>query len=186
MTPDAADSALFAEALACDERRLVGFAPQTLDATSAETLLARAETTLRAISTIEDTSGDDDDLSQSPALRRMEARLDLLMALMGTLLQRGQPDTLQALRWSALGARFTVSSPVPAHTTGVMHLQAATWLPEPLELPAEVIACHPGNNTGEHLLWLRFTPINASVASALERHLFRQHRREIAERRRKA
>ena len=34
---------------------------------------------------------------------------------------------------------------------------------------------------GQHHLWLRFAPLGAGLADALERHLFRLHRRQIAE-----
>lgn len=178
MNREGADAALFGDALACEETRRSTFLPQPVDAVLAEAACLRAEASLRAIAVIEDAGGDEEDAAQSPALRRIEARLDLLMTLLGTLAQRSQTDPLVSLRWSAVGACLPTRAALAEGSTGLFRIQAALWLPEPLELPATVIACEPGQ-----AVWLRFGPLTEAATSALERHLFRQHRRAIAERR---
>jgi hypothetical protein len=45
-------------------------------------------------------------------------------------------------------------------------------------LPVEVVAC--GNESGQSWLWLRLSPRPRALESAIERHLFRLHRRAIA------
>ena len=182
MTVAVADAALFGDTLTCEETRRAAFMAQPVDEVLAEAACVRAEACLRAIAIIEDTGGEEDDTVQSPALRRIEARLELVMALLGSRLQQGQADPAVALRWSALGACLPVREAVAEGSTGLFRIQATPWLPEPLELPATVAACQPQEN-GKALLWLRFGPLSGTAISALERHLFRQHRRAIAERR---
>lgn len=177
MNREGADAALFGDALTCEETRRSAFLPQPVDAVLAEAACLRAEAALRAIAVIEDAGSEDEDPAQSPALRRIEARLDLLMTLLGTLAQRNQTDPVVPLRWSAMGACLPVDAPQAEGSAGLFRIQAAPWLPEPLELPATVIACESGQ------VWLRFGPLTEAATSALERHLFRRHRRAVAERR---
>ena len=186
MNRDGADDALFGGALSCEESQRAGFSAHAVDPALAEDACIRAEACLHAIAVIEDSRNDDEDGSaQSLALRRIEARLDLLTALVGALARREQADAPVFLRWSAVGACLPVPAPVAEGSTGTFRVQAAAWLPEPLELPATVIASH-ADRDGTPRAWLRFGPLTAGASAALERHLFRQHRRAIAEKRRQA
>jgi hypothetical protein len=58
-----------------------------------------------------------------------------------------------------------------------------TGLNLPLRLPVEVLASAERDD-GQHELWLGFTPDHSGLETALERFLFRQHRRQIAASRR--
>lgn len=178
-----ADAALFGDALACDEVRPAGFEPATLDpaALHAETL--RAEAFLQALALVEDSRGEDSD-EHGPtglALQRIEARLDLLTALIGSLLHGPDRDPPRSLRWSALGARLQ-AAPADAGGTGWLRLQPSDALPQVLRLPVRVLASEPVGS--QACLWLRFEQLPPALAAALERHLFRVHRREVAEKRR--
>lgn len=187
MTPESADALLFGEALACREHVRAGFAPQPLETRQAEALCLRAESGLGAIAVIEDNRADEEDAAQGAALRRIEAKLDLLLALVGQLGRAAEAATEVSLQWSALGARLPATPDVAVGDTGLFRIQAAPWLPESLALPARVIAIGPAQDAQEApLLWLRFDPLTPGVASALERHLFRRHRQAVAERRRGA
>lgn len=185
MNRDGADDALFGAALSCEESQRAAFEAHAVDPALAEAACVRAEACLHAIAVIEDSRTDDEDGPQSLALRRIEARLDLLTALVGALARREQADPLVALRWSAAGACLPVPAPLAEGSTGTFRVQAAAWLPEPLELPATVIASH-ADRDGTPRAWVRFGPLTAGASAALERHLFRQHRRAIAEKRRQA
>ena len=185
MNRDGADDVLFGAALSCEESQRAAFVAHDVDPALAEAACVRAEACLHAIAVIEDSRTDDEDGPQSLALRRIEARLDLLTALVGALARRDQPDPLVPLRWSAVGACLPAQAAETEGTTGTFRVQAAAWLPEPLELPAIVIASH-ADRDGTPRLWIRFGPLTAGAAAALERHLFRQHRRAIAEKRRQA
>lgn len=182
MNRDAADAVLFGDTLSCEDAQRAAFVMRPLDALQAEAACLRAEASLRAIAVIEDTGGEEDDAPLSPALRRLEVRLDLIMALLGAQLRQAHVDPQLPLRWSAIGARIPTAEPLAEGSSGLFRLQATAWLPEPLELPAVVIACLPAAS-GAMDLWLRFGPLTAAVTAALERHLFRQHRRAIAIRR---
>lgn len=185
MTPEAADALLFGEVLACQESVRAAFSPQILEPWQAQALCTRAERELAAIAVIEDSRTDEEDPAQGAALRRIEAKLDLLLALVGHL---GRADAAAGevlLQWSARGARLPAMPGAIVDGTGLFRIQAADWLPEPLVLPARVIARGATQAARESdWLWLQFEPLMPTAASALERHLFRRHRRAVAERRR--
>ncbi|WP_267119406.1 PilZ domain-containing protein, partial [Xanthomonas sacchari] len=61
-------------------------------------------------------------------------------------------------------------------------LQPSDWLPDHLELPVRVLA--EAATAGVVQLWLRFETQPPGLEEALERHLFRLHRRQIADSRR--
>ena len=177
MTPREADVALFGEALACEEVRPARFEPDTSEAAApdaaalhAEAL--RAEAFLQALAVVEDSRGEDPEEHGATglALQRIEARLDLLTTLVAGLLKAADRDPPRALRWSALGS------------TGWLRIQPSDHLPQPVQLPVRVLAVEPAADGSR--LWLRFEGLPPALAAALERHLFRLHRREIAERRR--
>ncbi|RPE80870.1 PilZ domain-containing protein [Vulcaniibacterium tengchongense] len=179
MTPQAADALLFADALACElavPAEFVALAPA-----EPQRHQQHAAAVLAALAQIEDARRDgDDEHDESPAAaRRLEAKLDLLLGLFGRLLREreGAPPA-RALRWSTRGARLRQRVDAAPGASGLLRLQAAAWLPETLELPAQVLAA------GDEAVWLRFAPAPAELADALERHLFRLHRREIAQARR--
>lgn len=185
MRREGADDELFGASLSCEESQRAAFQAHAVDPAMAEAACVRAEACLHAIAVIEDSRSDDEDGAQSLALRRIEARLDLLTALVGALARRERADPLVALRWSAVGACLPADALLEEGSTGTFRIQAAAWLPEPLELPGTIIASHRDQD-GTPRLWLRFGPLTAGAAAAMERHLFRQHRRAIAERRRQA
>lgn len=184
MSPEDANTTLFGDTLACEEQLRAAFSAHLLTPGLVESLCARADIHLSAIAVIEDSRNEEEDSSQGLAMRRMEAKLDLLLTLVGGLYQSSQSDPHVVLRWSALGASLDDQAPQAEGITGLFRVQAAPWLPEPLELPATVIASQSSGDKAR--LWLRFEPLTTNTASALERHLFRQHRRAIAERRRNA
>ena len=178
-----ADAALFGDALACDEVRPAGFEPATPDPAALHAEALRAEAFLQALAVVEDSRGDDND-EHGPtalALQRIEARLDLLTTLVGSLLHGPDRDPPRPLRWSALGARLQ-GPPAAPGSSGWLRLQPSDALPQVLRLPARVLACEELG--AQACLWLRFEPLSPALAAALERHLFRVHRREIAEKRR--
>jgi len=182
MTPREADAALFGEALACEDVRPCGFEAATPDAAARQAEAVRAEAFLQALAVVEDSRGEDPE-EHGPgalALQRIEARLDLLTALIGSLLQGAERDPPRALRWSAVGACLP-GPDLPVGSTGWLRIQPSDVLPQPLRLPVQVQA---SETAGDTRLWLRFDDLPAGLTAALERHLFRLHRREIAERRR--
>lgn len=179
-----AEALLFGDALACSELRPAAFIPGALAPAEAQAELLRAETFLQALAVIEDSRGEDQE-EHGPvalALNRVEARLDLLTALVGQLLQGPDRDPPRTLRWSARGACLPTDVRAGIGTSGTLRVQPSAALPQVLRLPATVIAVTEGDIGTQ--AWLRFAPLPPGLESALERHLFRIHRRAIADRRR--
>jgi len=179
-----ADALLFGDVLACDEVRSAAFVPGVLDPATVHADSLHAETFLQAIAVVEDGRGEDPE-EHGPtalALNRIESKLDLLTTLVGALLRNRDADPMHAIRWSALGACIPNPTALPEGTTGYFRIQPSDWLPQALRLPASVLA-HDGSGA-DSALWLRFEALSPGLETALERHLFRVHRREIAERRR--
>jgi len=148
-----------------------------------------AETLLRSVALVEDARGDDghDDRSDATLqVQRLEAKLDLVMVLLGRLVRQSAQDLpLRPLRWSRRGIRLEQGSRSGAApgSMGVIRLQPCDWLPDHIDLPVVIVA-EAANGSGAHYLWLRFEGLSDALEMALERHLFRLHRRQIAEARR--
>lgn len=179
------DTQLFGETLSCDLVLPAAFEPGAHPAPAAQ-----AESLLLSLAQVEDLRGEEspeDKKDTSLAVQRVNAKLDLMLALLGRLVRQSmQMPPPRALRWSARGIRLELPS-APSLTpgaAGMVALQASEWLPDRLELPATVLA-EVELAPGHHALWLTFPALSAGLAEALERHLFRLHRRQIAETRRR-
>jgi hypothetical protein len=180
MNRERADAALFGDALACEDLQRAAFEPRQLDPAWLEAVSSRAEIHLSAIAIIEDSRNEEEEGPQGLALRRIEAKLDLLLTLVGNLNVRANADPRVPLKWSAQGVRMPAGNACVEGSIGLFRMQATPWLPEPLVLPAVAIACAPGDD-GTPCQWLQFAPLPEATRTALERHVFRQHRRAIAE-----
>jgi hypothetical protein len=181
---DEAECVLFGDVLACTELRPASFIPGAPKPAEAQAELLRAETFLQALAVVEDRRGEDAD-EHGPlalALDRIEARLDMLAMLMGSLLPAAGADRPCVLRWSARGACVPIETPVTEHTPGMLRVQPTDAVRQVLRLPARVIACRA--DAGGHQAWVRFEGLTPGLESALERHLFRIHRRAVADQRR--
>ncbi|MCD0245138.1 PilZ domain-containing protein [Xanthomonas melonis] len=176
-----AEAALFADTLSCQLRLPAGFrAGADAGAHSA------AEALLRSLGQVEDLRSEEagEDRGELPLLvQRMDAKLDLMLALIGRLVRQGDGGLGPTMvHWSVRGIRLACATTHAAGTTGVVCLQPSDWLPELVQLPAHVVAS--ASDGHDHWLWLGFAPLSPGLQDALERHLFRLHRREIAEARR--
>ena len=188
MTIDAARQALFGDALATEDRRPLAVLVAPADENRRRVQLMRAEALLRALAVLEDSRADESEERgpADPVLRRMEAKVDLLLGLVGHLLQRDQPaDPTRILQWSIRGAAVELPAVEAALVPGasaVLRLQPSDALPEAMLLPVQVLAVEPC--PAGRRLWLGFDALPATLESLLERHLFRVHRRAIADSRR--
>ena len=160
-----AEHALFDGALTCDV-----VLPARFDAGARAVMQAPSEALLKGLAVAEDVRGDDPEERKeaTPSQQRIEAKLDLVLSLLGRLARRHE-DTLPvtALRWSHRGVRLdTVSSAVhSAEAVGVVMLQPAAWLSDQIELPVKVLD-HVEGTHGLHHLWLQFEGLNAGLAEA--------------------
>jgi len=141
-----------------------------------------AESLLCALALIEDhhhEDGQNEHEEGTSCSQRLEAKLDLNLLLLGRLMEQATiPLPMREVRWSIRGARLqhADTTGLPVGTQGVLQIQPCDWLPERLELPAHILA-----EDGGQWLWLSFPAFAPGLCDALERHLFRQHRRQIAQ-----
>lgn len=123
---------------------------------------------------------DDDD---QPDWWRLEAKLDLILELVGALARRdGLGGKPRSLHCSRLGLCFDWPS-APDNSQVVAAIELHPLVPEPLRWPGEISA-EPLEN-GEFRCWLRFATMPEPLRGAWERHVFRLHRRLIADARRR-
>lgn len=185
LTPEQARTALFSDILTLEETRAATFLPGALEASAIDDAASQGEALLRSLAVIDDGVGRNDDPDQpvDHGLLRMEAKLDILTLLVADLAAaQDRSDARQALMWSSLGVELTLTDTLQPGQEGMFRVRASDWLPTPLLLPSRVILVQP--QTGQSRVWLRFEHLSTTMASALERHVFRIHRREVAHRRR--
>ena len=182
----AAEAGLFGDGLSCEALLPAGFVPG-----HGHGRLPQAEALLRGLAQVEDLRSEDsseEKRGELPLLaQRMDAKLDLMLVMIGRLLrQNDQAQPTRPVRWSVRGLRLLMepSTPPPGlDTVGIVRLQPSDWLPDELELPA-LVSASAGDSAGLWI-WLRFPPLPADLEEAMSRHLFRMHRRQIAETRRR-
>lgn len=183
----AAEAGLFAETLSC-----AAMLPADFHAGAASPgRLPQAEALLLGLAQVEDLRGEDgseEKRGELPMLvQRMDAKLDLMLVLLGRLARQSMdPLPVRPLHWSARGLRLQLEpgSPAPAQgTQGLLRLQPSDWLPDELELPASVAAT--ATDAGGTWVWLQFPAFPPGLEEAMERHLFRMHRRQVADARRR-
>ncbi len=174
-----AEAQLFGDALACE----LDVAASFQAGTPSPAALQGAIATLRAVATIEDAGAhaDDERREANPPLQRMEAKIDLMLGLLGRLVERDEPQmALIPVRWSYKGMRLDLAAAAEVTTdaVGTLNLRPAPWLAAGIALPARVLASADAGD--RHCLWLAFDSMPDALSDAMERHLFRLHRRQIA------
>jgi hypothetical protein len=180
-----AETELFEDTLSCDVALPAAFEPGSTAIRAGAT-----EMLLRSVALVEDSRGTDGDDDRggdgNPQLQRLEARMDLALVLLGRLLRQSvQALPLRPVRWSRRGLRLELGQRTGAvqGSAGIVRLQPADWLPDHIELPVQVLGEATSGNGGVYL-WLRLQSTGEALETALERHLFRLHRRQIADSRR--
>lgn len=119
-----------------------------------------------------------EDGAPSPELVGIDAKLNLLLELVGTLLAREHTlPPLRALRLNAHGVAWGDDAPPPAGAHGIVALHLDACPAVPLRLPGRVAPRAPGDTRCVVL----FRELPAPLQEALERLVFRDHRRRIAE-----
>lgn len=107
---------------------------------------------------------------------RLHHKFDLVVELLGALLRSTRPAVPSvALRLSGEGLSWPLGeAPPPVGAWLEVRVQLHPCAPVPLQWRGEVAAHEDGE------LRLRFAPMPEALASALERHVFMQHRRSVA------
>lgn len=180
-----AESGLFGDVLACDGVLPACFLP------GGQARTAQAESMLLGLAQVEDLRSDEpgeEKRGELPILaQRLDAKLDLVLLLLGRLVRQGNPALpATPLRWSIRGLRLQLpaGTDLPAvDSAGAVRLQPVDWLPDDLELP--VIVSATAQDADASWAWLRFPALPQGLEDAMGRHLFRMHRRQVADARRR-
>lgn len=111
---------------------------------------------------------------------RLHQKVQLLVELLAVAMVRaGSVPAATSLQLSAEGCSWLASHPPSRGERGELSLWLHAAAPEPLRWPAEIVELEAGDaGTSVHARWL---PLGEAALDALERFLFQQHRRAIAE-----
>lgn len=152
--------------------------PATLDATALARLVERNLSTLASIAAIEErrAEGADDDSPVLQELARLDAKLNALVDVINRLLTPVESlPARNSLTFNALGAVMPAQE-VPDSTQVLLRLHFDACPSLPLELPARV-----ERQLDDGRVFLAFEPASDVLTAALERLVFRHHRRKVAE-----
>ena len=173
------DTVVLFEELACQDTLPVAWRPLTgaIDAAYAGSLSERNARLLQACAAIEDHAGADREDDVSPELLRIDAKINLLLDLMGQLLTANRPrPNAVPVRFNTHGAMWRATAPVPAPgSQGIVLLYLRDYLPEALRLIGRIT-----ETTADGQVKVRFAPLGESTADLMEKMIFRHHRRRIA------
>ncbi|HEX5306506.1 MAG TPA: PilZ domain-containing protein [Dyella sp.] len=169
----------FSERVCVDDRLRVSVLSRTADATPLPQLVERNLSTLATITAIEErrAEGTEEDSPVLQELARLDAKLNALVDIVNRLLLPAEalPERV-AVRFNAVGAVLPAALLAAAGEAICLriHLEACPSLP--LELPARVL-----RRFDDGLAFAAFEPLGDALADAIERFVFRQHRRKVAE-----
>lgn len=146
-----------------------------------------ALTRLNALLSLGETPPPPDAIEEGPAraqeLVRLEARLNLLLTLVGEILtgQRPPPPS-RAVRLAAHWVEWEEPAPPATGDLIAIGLYLNPTVPDAVNLPARVEGLAVGSD-GLARVRAAFWDLPAAVESALEKLIFRSHRRRVAEQR---
>jgi len=140
---------------------------------------ARNRELLSALLLCDEAASEVEEEAQGEHWHRLDAKLDLVLSLLGELLlqQRGMPPARRlrlAGEWLAIEACPGEELPAIGERLR-LRLYLSPRIPRPLDLLARV---SEKDETG--LVRLQFDAIADATRDLLERHVFRQHRRAVA------
>jgi hypothetical protein len=123
----------------------------------------------------------EEDLSGAPESVRLERKIDLLIELVGHWVSRsGLRPAAAVARLSVGGVSWSPGAPVPSvGAVGSVELFLREGVAESLRLPGRIVAMDPDGQ-----VTVAFVALSEAEGEALERFIFRQHRRTVAVQRR--
>lgn len=170
--PGNIDHSLFTDTVTVDAPLRLSVTAEPLPAGA----LDQAERVLQWIAVIEERSGEDGEQATNLALRRIEAKLDLALHLLAQSLLGPGTLPLQAVRISPRGLRLEATE--VCADRALLHWQPSESLPVSLKLPVRLL----GREEGRHCDWA-FDGLGPALEEAIERQVFRLHRRWLAQHR---
>ncbi|MGA0586402.1 PilZ domain-containing protein [Dyella sp. KRB-257] len=172
----------FSERVCVDDRLRVAVLPRDAASTPLAQLAERNASALAGIAATEErrAEGAEEDSPVLQELARLDAKLNALVDIVNRLLLPASalPERVP-VRFNAVGALLPAALLPVAGAPGQaislrIHLDACPGLP--LELPARV-----SRRFDDGLAFVVFEPLGEAAADAIERFVFRHHRRKVAE-----
>ncbi|HEY4974688.1 MAG TPA: PilZ domain-containing protein [Steroidobacteraceae bacterium] len=109
-------------------------------------------------------------------LARLDFKLNLVMQLLAKLVSKDRMPPATPILFNSLGASWTcVGQTPPVGGHGLLRVQLRSSLPQPLELPAQVVAVEGS------IAKVKFPGLTLGVAELIQRLAFVRHRRQIAD-----
>jgi hypothetical protein len=173
--PAGLEARLFDGAVSCELMARVGLESGPVPHGAAEA----AERLLQELAALEDrrAEGDESGHGGDPALRRLEAKLDLALQMLAQALPGLSRLDLQPVRLGPRGIRLAEPDAL-RDASGVLVWQPSEAFPLRVHLPVKAL---DGPRPARY--WA-FEPLPPGLQDALERHIFRLHRRWLAAQRR--
>jgi hypothetical protein len=174
-----ASSEVFAGLPTYSDRLRAAFEPLPAlpDAETLAHLQAEAGAFLQTVLALEEHNSPrtEEESENNVEFQRLERKLDLILELLSARLADDPTMPERALTVCAAGLRWKTEGGIPAPgRIGLARVHLHRMLPRALCLPAEVVADEPG------WLRLRFLPLSEECEERLLRHVFQQHRRQLA------
>jgi hypothetical protein len=125
----------------------------------------------------------DDESPLAQELLRLDSKMNVLLAMLEQLLRRDAAlPPRRAIRFNAVGALLPRDLWPQGATEGLLRLHFDGCLALPLELPARVMLTSPQERDVDHV-FVAFESLDEVTLDAIERLVFRHHRRKVAGRR---
>ncbi len=123
----------------------------------------------------------DDEMELDSALMRVEAKLDMVLGLLSTMLQKElNTPAASGIRLTAEGLEWVCMEVPPALDDNILiSLYLDPRLPVALQLAARVVSVDGGTGN-DCVVVCRFTEMEEGVQHLLEKMIFRHHRRQVA------
>jgi hypothetical protein len=109
-------------------------------------------------------------------LARLDFKLNLVMQLLSKLITREKMPPATGINFNGVGASWTcIGKPPRVGAHGLLRVQLRSSLPQPLELPAEVVGVD--GSTAK----VKFPDISEALVEQIQKLAFLRHRRQIAD-----
>lgn len=113
-------------------------------------------------------------------LQRLDAKLDLILELLAEWLQAPTLPPAVQVRFNAVGLCWEAEDLPEPGSLLRLELHLCSRIPRPVILYGRVVRVHPVNGGGARAV-IEFVGVSEGLADALERMVFRRHRREVAQ-----
>jgi hypothetical protein len=125
-------------------------------------------------------NGDAQNAESGHELARLEAKIDMLVAMVGSLVAKeSNLPPLCRVSLSVESLQVNLAAGVAPGDAVIVDLYPSAELPRALRLPATVAGAHPADGGRQHVS-LKFGPLDPAVSDELERYIFLRHRHALS------